>query len=136
MAIFYKHKTSLMHKCKRLVFLFLFIIVIVIVISYYIFIYFIIHLTFCWPKYLRWRKFCSLFNRKICVASLAQLLPSLSLGTNWRLSPKSPLLKKLNGSVSNQFATCSACGTRLLRKLKHPRLLLQVPFYLKFSPVF
>jgi hypothetical protein len=32
------------------------------------------------------RKFCSLFNRKICIASLAQLLPSLSLGTNWRLS--------------------------------------------------
>ena len=49
---------------------------------------------------------------------------------------KVPLLKKLNGSLSNQFATCSACGTRLLRKLKHPRLLLQVPFYLKFSPVF
>ena len=32
--------------CKGLVFLFLFIIVIVIVISYYIFIYFIIHVTF------------------------------------------------------------------------------------------
>ena len=59
------------------------------------------------------RKFCSLFNRKICVASLAQLLPSLSLGTNWRLSPKPSLLKKINGSVSNQFATCSACGNSL-----------------------
>ena len=43
---------------------------------------------------------------------------------------------KINGSISNQFATCSTCGTRLLRKLKHPRLLLQVPFYFKFSPVF
>ena len=49
---------------------------------------------------------------------------------------KVSLLKKLNGSESNQFATCSACGTRFLRKLKHPRLLLQVPFEFKFSPVF
>ena len=31
---------------------------------------------------------------------------------------KPSLLKKLNGSILNQFATCSACGTRLLRKLK------------------
>ena len=31
---------------------------------------------------------------------------------------KVSLLKKLNGSILNQFATCSACGTRLLRKLK------------------
>ena len=53
-----------------------------------------------------------------------------------KVTKKSLLLKKLNGSILNQFATCSACGTRLLRKLKHPRLLLQVPFYFKFSPVF
>ena len=26
------------------------------------------------------------FNRKICITSLTQLLPSLPLGTNWRLS--------------------------------------------------
>jgi len=52
------------------------------------------------------------------------------------VSKKVLLLKKLNGSILNQFATCSACGTRLLRKLKHPRLLLQVPFYFKLSPVF
>ena len=88
------------------------------------------------PKILRQRKFCSLFNRKICVASLAQLLPSLYSALIGDSAQKSLLLKKLNGSVSNQFATCSACGTRLLRKLKHPRLLLQVPFYFKFSPVF
>lgn len=28
----------------------------------------------------------SLFNRKICIASLAHLLPALPLGTKWRLS--------------------------------------------------
>ena len=31
------------------------------------------------------RKFRSLFNRKICIASLAHLLPALLLGTKWRL---------------------------------------------------
>ena len=35
-----------------------------------------------------------------------------------KVTKKPSLLKKLNGSVANQFATCSACGTRLLRKLK------------------
>ena len=35
-----------------------------------------------------------------------------------KVTKKPSLLKKLNGSVLNQFATCSACGTRLLRKLK------------------
>ena len=53
-----------------------------------------------------------------------------------KVTKKPSLLKKLNGSVSNQFATCSTCGTRLLRKLKHPRLLLQVPCYLKFRLFF
>ena len=44
--------------------------------------------------------------------------------------------KKFNRSVSNKFATCSACGTRLLCKLKHPRRMLQVPLYFKPTLIF
>ena len=58
------------------------------------------------------RKFCSLFNRKICILRWHNYCLRFHLGTNWRLS------KKLNGSLSNKFGTCSSCGTRLLRKLK------------------
>ena len=32
------------------------------------------------------RKFRSLCNLEICIASLAHLLPALRLGTKWRLS--------------------------------------------------
>ena len=86
------------------------------------------------PKILRQRKFCSLFNRKICVASLAQLLPSLYSALIGDSAQKSLLLKKLNGSILNQFATCSACGNSLRSNIL--RQMLQVPFYFKFSPVF
>ena len=44
--------------------------------------------------------------------------------------------KKFNRSVSNKYATCSACGTRLLCKLKHPRQMLQVPFDEKPTLIF
>ena len=47
---------------------------------------------------------------------------------------KVSLLKKLNGSVPNKFATCSACGNSLRSDIL--RQMLQVPLYLKFSPVF
>ena len=64
-----------------------------------------------------------------------------------KVTKKPSLLKKLNGSVSNQFATCSTCGTRLLRKLKHPpakalRKLKHPPakaasaYLVKVSPIF
>ena len=60
--------------------------------------------------------FCSLYEG--FVFEFTVLFIFILLREQKNEARKLPLLQKLNGSVSNEFGTCCACGTRLLRKLK------------------
>ena len=87
------------------------------------FIYFITHVTF---------NLLSVFDETLIIFYLFFI--HVTFWKDQKVTKKSPLLKKLNGSVSNQFATCSASGNSLRSNIL--RQMLQVPFYFKFSPVF